>query len=404
MYSIKQIRNFEEAKKEMLAIDVDGGGIPIMAPKSVFKVIKITEVSRVAATVMKQEMLSIGGDVGVAKGTINATVDKTDVLIFGTVAQVREFIHKISIQPFGLKKISQDLDRLLTNYHKKPESWEVGKYSAKRYKINFDKPLIMGIVNVTPDSFFDGSKYSTTNAAVRHARELVKQGAHILDIGGESSRPGSESVSAKTELERVLPVVKALVNDKQKGNHVNVPISVDTYKPEVAEACLKSGAHIINDISGFKNPRMISVCKKFDAGVIAMHMQGTPKSMQQNPAYNDVVREVFEYLEDTVVNARNLGVTKLVVDPGIGFGKTLEHNLLLLKNLTEFKSLGCPILVGASRKSFIGKISNVDVDKRLPGTIAANSYALLNGANILRVHDVEDAKLASEVIERIKKA
>lgn len=400
MYSIKQIRNFEEAKKEMLAIDVDGGGIPIMAPKSVFKVIKITDVRRDAATVMKQEMLSIGGDVGVAKGTINATVDKTDVLIFGTVAQVREFITKISIQPFGLKRISQDLDRLLTNYHKKLESWEVGKYSAKRYKINLDKPLIMGIVNVTPDSFFDGSKYSTTNAAVRHAIELVKQGAHILDIGGESSRPGSESVSAKTELEKVLPVVKVLVRDKA----VNVPISVDTYKSEVAEACLKSGAHIINDISGFKNPRMISVCKKFDAGVIAMHMQGTPKSMQQNPVYNDVVREVFEYLEDTVVNARNLGVTKLAVDPGIGFGKTLEHNLLLLKNLTEFKSLGCPILVGASRKSFIGKISNVDVDKRLPGTIAANSYALLNGANILRVHDVEEAKLAAEVIEGIKKA
>lgn len=400
MYSIKQLRNFEEAKKEMLAIDVDGGGIPIMAPKSVFKVIKITDVRRDAATVMKQEMLSIGGDVGVAKGTINATVDKTDVLIFGTVAQVREFIPKISIQPFGLKRISQDLDRLLTNYHKKLESWEVGKYSAKRYKINLDKPLIMGIVNVTPDSFFDGSKYSTTNAAVRHAIELVKQGAHILDIGGESSRPGSESVSAKTELEKVLPVVKVLVRDKA----VNVPISVDTYKSEVAEACLKSGAHIINDISGFKNPRMISVCKKFDAGVIAMHMQGTPKSMQQNPAYNDVVREVFEYLEDTVVNARNLGVTKLAVDPGIGFGKTLEHNLLLLKNLTEFKSLGCPILVGASRKSFIGKISNVDVDKRLPGTIAANSYALLNGANILRVHDVEDGKLAAEVIEGIKKA
>ena len=399
MYSIKQLRNFEEAKKEMLAIEVDGGGIPIMAPKSVFKIIKITDVNRAAATIMKQEMLSCSGDVAVAKGTINAAIDKTDVLIFGTVAQIREFIHKISIQPFGLKKIAKDLDILLTNYHKKLESWELGKYSAKKYKINFDRPLIMGIVNVTPDSFFDGNKYASTNAAVKHTKELVKQGAHILDIGGESSRPGSESVSAKTELERVLPVIKKLIADKT----INLPISVDTYKPEVALECLKAGVHIINDISGFKNPRMISVCKKFDAGVIAMHMQGNPKSMQQNPSYDDVVREVFEYLEDTIVNARNLGITKIAVDPGIGFGKTLEHNLLLLKNLAEFKSLGCPILIGASRKSFISKISNVDVDKRLPGTIAANCYALLNGANILRVHDVEDGRLAADVIEAISK-
>jgi len=400
MYSIKQIRNFEEAKQEMLAIDVDGGGIPIMAPKSVFKVIKITDVNRVAATVIKQEMLSIGGDVAVAKGTINAAIDKTDVLIFGTVALIREFIHKISLQPFGLKKIAKDLDILLTNYHKKLESWELGKYSAKKYNLNFDRPLIMGIVNVTPDSFFDGSKYASTDAAVKHAKELVKQGTHILDIGGESSRPGSESVSAQKELSRVLPVVKKLIADKT----INIPISIDTYKPEVAEACLKAGAHIINDISGFKNPKMISVCKRYGAGVIAMHMQGNPKSMQQNPSYDDVVREVFEYLEDTIVNARNLGIKNIAVDPGIGFGKSLEHNLLLLKNLAEFKSLGCPILIGVSRKSFIGKISNVEVDKRLPGTIAANSYALLNGTNILRVHDVEETKLAAEVIEAIRKA
>jgi len=386
MQTIKQIRNFEEAKREMLAIDVDGGGIPIMSPRAIFKVIKLTDIGRTAATVIKQEMLSIGGDIAVAKGTINAAIQKTDVLVFGTMAQIRELIHKLRLQPFGLKKIAQQLDALLTRYHSVPKEWKL-----KRHIINFNKPLIMGIVNVTPDSFFDGNKYASTSAALKHAKELIRQGADIIDIGGESSRPGSERVSEEEELKRILPVINALKNSK-------VPVSVDTYKPRVADACLKAGAQIINDISGFKNPEMIKVVKKHNAAVIVMHMQGTPKNMQKNPVYTDVVREVFEYLEDTVINANNFGITKIAVDPGIGFGKTLEHNLSLIKNLAEFRALGCPILLGASRKSFIGKISNVEIDKRLPGTIATNSYALLNGANILRVHDVEEAKLAAEVI------
>jgi dihydropteroate synthase len=390
MQTIKLIQNFEEAKQEMLKIDVDGGGIPLMSPKMVLKVIKLTDVSRTAATVIKQDMLSIGADVAVAKGTINASIQKTDVLIFGTMSQMRKLIHKLRLQPFGLKKIAQQLDALLTRYHSIPKEWKL-----KNKTLNFNKPLIMGIVNVTPDSFFDGNKFATTNAAVKHAKQLIKQGADIIDVGGESSRPGSLEVEESEELKRVLPVIKELKNTR-------VPISIDTYKPNVANACLKAGASIINDISGFKNPEMIKVAKKHNAAVIAMHMQGSPKDMQLSPNYKDVLREVFEYLEDTIINANNFGITKIAIDPGIGFGKTLEHNLQLIKNIKELKSLGCPILLGASRKSFIQDISNIKKDKRLPGTIAANTYALLNGANILRVHDVEETRLTLEIINAIK--
>lgn len=248
----------------------------------------------------------------------------------------------------------------------------------------------MGVINVTPDSFSDGGKFLSAADAIVQARKLISEGAHIIDVGGESSRPGAEPVSAEEELSRVLPIVRAL-------KKLPIVISVDTRKSQVALAVLKEGADIINDITGFRDPKMISVVKKFGAGAVVMHMQGTPQDMQKVPFYKDVVFEVKDFLSARVKAIQGAGVRKIAIDPGIGFGKTFEHNLALLGSLHEFKSIGVPICIGVSRKSFIGKITGEDASGRLEGTIASNVLALSSGAGIFRVHDVAQNKKALDV-------
>jgi len=257
------------------------------------------------------------------------------------------------------------------------------------------KTKIMGILNVTPDSFLDGGKFIDVEKAVQHAKQMIDEGADIIDVGGESSRPGSDPVSKEEELKRVLDVVRRL------SKEVNVPISIDTYKPEVAEECIKCGAEIVNDISGLRNDKMIEVVAKYGVKVIVMHMLGEPKTMQDNIDYDDVILDIKKFLKERIEKAKLSGIKDIVIDPGIGFGKTVENNLEILRRLKEFKALGCPILVGASRKSFIGKITGLDVDERLEGTIAANVIAVMNGAEILRVHDVKECKRAIQIAEAI---
>jgi len=264
--------------------------------------------------------------------------------------------------------------------------------------LKFNKTLVMGILNVTPDSFSDGKLFFSQNKAIEHARQMVNGGADIIDIGGESSRPGSERVSEEEELRRVAPIIKKLSKD------INVPISIDTYKPKVAEECIKLGANIINDINGLRNPGMINIAAKYKVPVIIMHMKGNPKTMQKNPIYEDVAKEIKEFLRQQIKKAKKAGVKDIIIDPGIGFGKTTEHNLKILKNLSEFKELKCPILMGPSRKSFIGNITGLPADQRLEGTIAAISIAIMNGANIVRVHDVKECKRAAMVADAIRDA
>jgi len=266
------------------------------------------------------------------------------------------------------------------------------------YTLTFDRTLLMGVLNVTPDSFSDGGRFLDFDIAVEHAREMVEDGADILDIGGESTRPGSESVSEAEELGRVLPVIEKLVGE------VNVPVSIDTCKPGVADECLKAGAHMLNDITGLTDRRMIEVAAEHGVPAVAMHMKGTPKNMQQNPVYGDVVAEIIEFLGGRVGAARDAGVEDVIVDPGIGFGKTTEHNLQILKRLGEFRSLGCPVLVGPSRKSFIGNVTGLPVDERLEGTLAAVAVAAMNGADIIRVHDVRECRRAAQVADAVRYA
>jgi dihydropteroate synthase len=255
----------------------------------------------------------------------------------------------------------------------------------------------MGVVNVTPDSFSDGGRFLRFDHAVGHAIDLVEHGADILDIGGESSRPGSDPTPEQEELERVAPVIRELVQA------VGVPISIDTYKPAVAKECLELGARMVNDITGFEDAEMLRVTAEAGAAAVIMHMRGKPKTMQREVEYSDVVAEVRGYLLRQAELLRASGVTDIAIDPGIGFGKTAAHNFEILNRLGELTDAGYPVLVGPSRKSFLGSLpSKLPADERLEGTIAACCAAVMNGACIVRVHDVQACKRAVEVIDRVQ--
>jgi dihydropteroate synthase len=256
----------------------------------------------------------------------------------------------------------------------------------------------MGVLNVTPDSFSDGGRYTDPLQAAEEALRMAAGGADIIDIGGESSRPGSKPVQASEEIDRVMPVIEAL------AGKINVPLSVDTYKGEVARAALSRGVSIVNDIKALKgSDEMAGVIAEFDAGVVLMHMKGFPEDMQKDPSYDKLMEEVSGYLAESVNIAENAGVDpgKIIIDPGIGFGKTLEHNLILLRNLQMLKSLGKPILAGTSRKSFIGSITGKDVTDRAFGTAASVAVAIMNGADIIRVHDVDQMRDVARIVDAI---
>ncbi len=262
---------------------------------------------------------------------------------------------------------------------------------------NLSHTLIIGVVNVTPDSFSDGGEYFSVEKAVEHGMQLVNDGADILDIGGESSRPGSDPVSQEEELKRVIPVIERL------RSLVTVPISLDTYKWQVAEAGLKAGADIINDISGLRDARMVEVVAQHKCPVIIMHMQGDPKSMQNNPVYGDVVDDIKTFFEQRIKVAKKNGINEIILDPGIGFGKKLEHNLDILRRFEEFCTLGYPVLIGTSRKSFLGTLmGGAGPKERLEGTIASSIMAVMKGATLVRVHDVKEIKKALKVVDGVR--
>jgi dihydropteroate synthase len=270
-------------------------------------------------------------------------------------------------------------------------------YQFGETTIEFGKrTYLMGILNVTPDSFSDGGRFFEQTDAVLHAYQMVKDGADILDVGGESTRPGAESVQLEEELRRVVPVIRKI---RQKSN---IPISVDTYKSQVAIEALNAGANIVNDISGMSfDQKMADAIAEKRASVVIMHIKGTPKDMQANPHYDNVVKEVYDYLAGAVDAAKKKGIKQVMIDPGIGFGKTLVHNLELINGLDEFRSIGVPVLIGVSRKSFIGKILETPVETRLEGTAAAVTASILHGADIVRVHDVREMRRVALVADAI---
>lgn len=258
----------------------------------------------------------------------------------------------------------------------------------------------MGIINVTPDSFSDGGLFFDPDRAIEYGLKLESEGADILDIGGESTRPGSLPVPAEDELKRVIPVIKGL------SAHVKIPISIDTYKANVAELSVKAGASIINDVSALRfDYKMIKVAIEYNTPVVLMHMLGTPQDMQEKPFYKDVVQEVYDFLKERIEYAEDGGIKRdnIIIDPGIGFGKSMEDNLSLIKHLDIFKDLRCPVLIGHSRKSFIGHILDVPVKERIYGTAAVTALAITRGANIIRVHDVKAMKQVAKMADAILK-
>jgi dihydropteroate synthase len=281
----------------------------------------------------------------------------------------------------------------------------VYRFGEKVYDLSA-RTHIMGVLNVTPDSFSDGGRYADVDAALLRAQEMIREGADFIDVGGESTRPkstaygeGADPVSLDEELGRVIPVVEALVRE------TDVPVSVDTYKAAVAREALAAGAVIVNDISGFHgDPAMPAVVAAAGASAVLMHMKGTPKTMQADPSYDDLLGEVTGYLHTSVATGQAHGITQMFVDPGIGFGKRLHHNLMLLANLDRLRILGYPVLIGPSRKSFIGSILDLPVGERLEGSLAACVAAVLRGAHVIRVHDVRESKRAALVADAISRA
>ena len=383
----------DDAAREMRKVGVSEGGIRTMAGKAQTIVLKVAGASVPAAHILKQQMLSMGADAAVAKEVLTHDVESSDVLLIGTPAQLAALAEKLAYQQFGLPALGERITAALAAIAPKPRM----VFQARQHALDLGKKVhVMGILNVTPDSFSDGGLYLQPTEAAERALEMVGEGADVIDVGGQSSRPGSSEIPEAEELKRTIPVIER-VHEEWRG-----PISVDTCRAKVAEEALKAGASIVNDITAFTaEPAIAQVTARFEAACVLMHMQGTPATMQEDPRYDDLMGQIAQFLSSAIrtAEAAGIGPDQIAVDPGIGFGKTTGHNLAILRHLPELRVLGKPILVGPSRKGFIGRVLDLPVEDRLEGTLAAAAYAVAQGARILRVHDVRPVVRAVKLVE-----
>ena len=370
-------------------------GKDIMAPKMVYRVVRVDNVDTRAANILKQNMLSIGGEVSLPREVFDFEGKEVHVVISGTLKHYRQLVTRLKRQPFGLKALAAELEELLRSSLGEDE--RVLRLGGREYRLD-ERTLVMGVINVTPDSFSDGGRFFGTQVAVKHGMRLVEEGADILDIGGESTRPGSDLVSLDEELGRVMPVVEELIGLTE------VPISIDTTKTEVARRALDAGCAMVNEISAMRlEEDMLPLVVSRGVPFCLMHMQGMPKDMQVDPHYDDVIGEIAGFLRERAEVALEAGAnpSNIIVDPGIGFGKTLEHNLEILRRLSELASLGYILMLGTSRKSFIGRILDLPEDDRIEGTAASVSLGIASGADIIRVHDVKEMVRVARVADAI---
>jgi len=393
---INSVKDLESILKRLGA---DIRSLPYFEAKRKILAFHIASVDYRAANALKQEMLSRGGDAIVHKDAIQGTIKTCDVLLLGTPGQYDSLIKKLEAMPYwGLETIRSALATAFANVY--VSAWSIPLTEGRILRLG-PRPLMMGIINLTPDSFFSPSRISNIDECLKKAFQMQKEGMDILDLGAESTRPGSEPVPEETEKGRILPVLRAL-----RKNGFDLPISVDTNKASVAKAAIENGADIINDISAARlDPSMFDVISELDVPYICMHMKGTPKTMQKNPHYDDVIGEIVSFFEERLEEASSRGVntSKIILDPGLGFGKTTNHNLAILKNLQAFKVLGRPLLIGHSNKSIIGKVlGGLETDDRIEGTLAITALCATEGVSIVRVHDVLKNTRVIKMIQAIK--
>ena len=390
-----QINSASEALQQLGKVGVDTAGMRQMEGKALHLNLKVEGIDPRTANLLKQEMLSLGGDAAVDGRGLDCSLKSTDTILMGTQKQIEKLGLKLDQYP-KLHPLGQELRETLQHITKVRPPLRC----RNRTLPLGERTLLMGVLNVTPDSFSDGGLYFDQDKAIAHGLRMVEEGADLIDVGGESTRPGSKPLALEEELKRIIPVIETL------AGKVDVPITIDTYKSAVASRAIDAGARIINDISGLHfDPAVAKVAAKHDTPLVLMHIRGTPETMQKEVHYRSLLSEILQSLREAIQKAESFGVDpdQIIIDPGIGFGKNLEHNLLIIKHLSEFRVLGKPILLGTSRKSFIGKILNAEVDQRLEGTLSTIAIGVLNGAHIIRGHDVLPAKKVIAVADAIRK-
>jgi len=376
------------ARRELAAVGASPPGLKLMAPKAVHRLIKLSGLDPRQATIIKQEMLAAGGDAATHRGVVDGSAPASDCVLMGTFRQYELFCAKLRMQPFGLAALADRIRRTLDHL----EGGAVFRLDCRGGELVLgERTLVMGILNVTPDSFSDGGRYLDPGRALEHAQAMVEDGADIIDLGGESTRPGYHPVEADEQIRRIMPVLKQLVN------RLTVPVSVDTSSAAVARAALEAGAHIVNDQWALTaDAEMAGVVARYGAPVVLMHNR-------TETTYRDLMGEIVSFLRHSIELGERAGIRReqMVVDPGFGFGKTPAQNLAVLARLRDLACLGRPVLVGTSRKSMIGKVLDLPPGDRVEGTAATVALAVAGGAAVVRVHDVREmarvAKMADAV-------
>jgi len=379
------LKDKQDIRREMKKIKVDPAGISIMEPKNRFFTIKVSRLPLKAALLLKQEMLSRGGEAALPRDTISLTMDKVDTILAGTKKHYLELVKKLKAQPFGLPALADEIIRVIQNTEKKKTELVVGGHHLPLGK----RTLVMGILNVTPDSFSDGGQFDRLDLAIQQAVKMAREGADIIDVGGESTRPGHQPISPEDELSRVLPVIEKLKSE------LDIPVSIDTHKAAVAKEALKAGADMVNDIWGLKaDEEMAPVVSSFHVPLCVMHNR-------KNAVYEDLMDDIISDLRESIALADGAGIDleRVIIDPGIGFAKNLEENLEVMDRLEELQALGHPVLLGTSRKSMIGKTLDVPMEERLEGTAATVTAGILKGADIIRVHEVKEMKRVAQMTD-----